>query len=105
MFDTMLASTMALDLSQFLVATWAKHPDLIPNEVGDIISEPVQPFVEREPSLFIRSLGLIHLWCDTLQFWVFVRVLEVHDYTIPKHSSDDPFDPSGDSGADGIPGP
>jgi hypothetical protein len=40
-FNTTLASTVASNLLQFLVATWAKHSDLIPNEVGCIVLEPV----------------------------------------------------------------
>jgi hypothetical protein len=35
------ASASTSDLSQFLVAAWVKHPDLIPNEVGGIVPEPV----------------------------------------------------------------
>lgn len=37
------------DLSSFLVVAWARHPDLIPTEVGCSVPEPVEPFVEAEP--------------------------------------------------------
>jgi hypothetical protein len=88
---------------QFLIMAWARHLDPIPNEVGGIILEPVHPFVEREPPLFIRTSELIHSKCDTLQFCVFVRVLKVHDYIILEDSSDDSSDSSADSSIDGIP--
>jgi hypothetical protein len=96
---------MALDMSQFLVAAWARHPDLIPNEVGGIVPEPVKPFMERAPSLFLKDSELIHSKCDTLQFRVLIRVIEAHDYSIPVDSDDDVSESSDDSGSDGIPGP
>jgi hypothetical protein len=57
------------------------HPDLIPNEVGCIIPEPEEPFVERAPPLFLSSLELIHSKRDTLQFRAVFRLhlLEVRE--------------------------
>jgi hypothetical protein len=103
-FDVPPASAMTSDLSKFLVAAWSRHPDLIPNEVGSIVLEPVVPFVEHAP-LFIWSSELIHSKCDKLQFCVFIQVLEVHDYTILDDSDDDPSGSSDDSGGDGLPIP
>jgi hypothetical protein len=80
---------------------WAKHPDFIPNGVGGIVLGPTEPFVEREPPLFLRSSELIHSSCDTLQFRVFNCVLKVHDYTITEDSDDDRSDPN----TDGLPEP
>jgi hypothetical protein len=54
------------DLSRFMVITWSLHPDLIPAEVGCIIPEPEQTFVEREPSLFLSASETIHSKKDTL---------------------------------------
>jgi hypothetical protein len=39
--------------------------------------------------LFLRAEELMHSKQDTLQFWVFVHVLEVHDFTISESSSDE----------------
>jgi hypothetical protein len=63
------------------------------------------PFLECEPPLFLSSSELIHSRCDTLQFCVFVCVLEVHDYTIPEGSNDDSSNSNGDSSADSLRGP
>jgi hypothetical protein len=104
-FDVAPVSATSFDLSQFLVTAWARHPDLTPNEVGGIILEPVEPFIEHAPPLFLSSSELVHSKCDTLQFRIFIRVLEVHDYSIPEDSDDDPSESSDDSGGDGIPGP
>jgi hypothetical protein len=102
-FNVALASAMASDLSQFLVTTWARHPDLIPNEIGGIVPELVVPFIECTPPLFVSSLELVHSKCNTLKFLVFIRVLEVHDYTILEDSDDDPSEFSDDSVSDGLP--
>jgi hypothetical protein len=98
-------SSSGSDLSQFLVATWERYLDLIPNEVGGIILELVEPFIEHAPPLFINASEVIHSKCDMLQFCIFVRVLEVHDYSITEDSDDDPSDSSGDSGVEGLPRP
>jgi hypothetical protein len=63
------------------------------------------PFLEREPLLFLSLSELIHSRCDTLQFRVFVHVLEVHDYMTSEGSNDDSSDSSGDSSADSLRGP
>jgi hypothetical protein len=80
-FDVAPVSADGSDLSQFLVATWARHPDLIPNEVGGVVPEPVEPFIDRVLPLFVSSSELVNSTYDTLQFRVFILVLEVHDYT------------------------
>jgi hypothetical protein len=36
-FDVLSASSSGSGMSQFLVAAWARHPDLISNEVGGIV--------------------------------------------------------------------
>jgi hypothetical protein len=65
----------------------------------------VELFVECASPLFISVLEVVHSRCDTLQFRVFIQVLEVHDYTIEEESDDDPSDSSGNSDCDGNPRP
>jgi hypothetical protein len=101
-FDVVTVSASFVDLSQFLVMTWVKQPDLFPNEVGGIVPELVALFVEREPPRFLSSSELIHSRCDTLQFCDFIRVLEVHDYRISEGSNDYSSDSSGDSSNDSL---
>jgi hypothetical protein len=101
-FDVSPVSSSSLDLSQFLVAAWARHSDLIPNEIGGIVPEPVEPFVERAPPLFISTSEVVHSRCDMLQFHIFIRVLEVHDYSIVEGSDDDPSDCSDDFCCNGL---
>jgi hypothetical protein len=79
--------------------------DLIPNEVDWIILNPVEPFVEHTLPLFIQASELIHFKSDTVQFWVIIRVIEVHDFTIPPNSDDDVLESSDDSVGNGILGP
>jgi hypothetical protein len=71
------------DLSHFLLVSWANHPDLIPNEVRCIIPEPLEPFVKHYPPLFLRASEVIHSKRDTLQFCVFIHILELHDFSLP----------------------
>jgi hypothetical protein len=82
LFDVAPTSTAGSDLSQFLVTVWARHPDRIPNGVGGIVLGLVEPCINHTPLVFISSSELVCSKCDTLQFRVFIRVLEVHDYTI-----------------------
>jgi hypothetical protein len=42
------------------------HLDLIPVEVGGILPEPEEPFVEEESPLFLRGSEIIHAKKDTL---------------------------------------
>jgi hypothetical protein len=77
------------NLSSFLVVVWAQHPDLIPTEVGCSIPEPVEPFVEAKPSLFIRASEVIHDKCDLLHFCAFIHILVVHDFNPPSSSEED----------------
>jgi hypothetical protein len=81
-FDTGPSSTDGSDMSQYLAAALAIHPDLILMEVGCVFPEPEQPFVEREPPLFISASEVIHSKQDTLQLRVFIRVVEIHDFSI-----------------------
>jgi hypothetical protein len=103
-FDVSPASADGSDMSQFLVAAWAIHPDLIPNEVGYAEPEPVKPFIEWQPPLFLQASELIHSKCDTLGFWALIKILEINDFSPAEDSSDDSSDSNGLSGADGLPG-
>jgi hypothetical protein len=76
-FEVAPSSLEQTDLSSFLVVAWARHPDLIPNEVGCSVPEPVEPFVEVALPLFLRLLEIIHSFCVLLHFWAFIRILEV----------------------------
>jgi hypothetical protein len=49
-FEPALRSLDGSDMLHFLLVAWEIHPDLIPREVGCIIPEPVEPFVEGERS-------------------------------------------------------
>jgi hypothetical protein len=42
--------------------------------------------MERMPPLFLGSNEIIHSKCDTLQFRVFIRILEIHDFNLPSDS-------------------
>jgi hypothetical protein len=79
------------------------HPDLALVEVGCIIPEPQEPFMERQPPLFLRSSEIIHSKRDRLGFRVFIKIIEIHDFSPTEDSGDDSSDPSSDS--DGLPGP
>jgi hypothetical protein len=94
------------DMSQFLPAAWAIHPDLIPNKVVCAMREPVKPFIEGQPLLFIRASELIHAKRDTLGFCALVKILEIHDFSPLADSSDDGTScgSSDSSGGDGLPG-
>jgi hypothetical protein len=83
MFESSLRSADPSNLSTYLIVMWSHHPKLIPTEVGCSILELVEPFVEAEPPLFIRSSEVIHLKCDLLHFHVFIRILKVHDFNPP----------------------
>jgi hypothetical protein len=56
MFKASPQSLEGSDLSSFFVVAWARHPNLIPTEVGCSIPKPVKPFVEVEPLLFLHAL-------------------------------------------------
>jgi hypothetical protein len=76
-FEVAPSSLEQTDLSSFLVVAWTRHPDLIPNEVGCSVSEPVEPFVEVALPLFLRLSEIIHSFCVLLHFWAFICILEV----------------------------
>jgi hypothetical protein len=99
-FETSLHSLDRSDMSSFLLVTWSMHPKLIPTEVGYAISELVEPFVECAPPLFLRASKIIHSKCDTLQFQVFIRILEIHDFNIPSNSESDSSSEGDSSGED-----
>jgi hypothetical protein len=59
--------------------------------------------MERQLPLFLRSSEIIHSKHDTIGFWVFIKIIEIHDFSPTEDSSDDSSDPCSDS--DGLPGP
>jgi hypothetical protein len=66
----------------------AVEPDLIPNEVGCVLPEPTEPFVERQPPLFLCESELIHAKRDMLGFRTPVKILEIHDFSLLEDSSE-----------------
>jgi hypothetical protein len=88
-FEIVLALLNMADLFRFFVVAWAIHPNLISVEVGCVVLEPEGESVVGVHPLFLRAEELMHSKQDTLQFWVFVHVLEVHDFTISESSSDE----------------
>jgi hypothetical protein len=88
-FEIVLALLNRADLFRFFVVAWAIHPNLISVEIGCVVLEPEGESVVRVRPLFLRAEELMHSKQDTLQFWVFVHVLEVHDFTISESSSDE----------------
>jgi hypothetical protein len=76
-------------MSNFLVVAWALQPELISSEVGCAIPEPVEPFVERAPPVFLRSSEIIYSKCVTLQFRVLIQILDIHVFHIPSDSNGD----------------
>ncbi|OEL22976.1 hypothetical protein BAE44_0016005, partial [Dichanthelium oligosanthes] len=101
-FEPSPRSAVGSDLSCFLVVAWAVHPDMIPHEVICYVPEPDEPFSEGAPPLFLRATELIHSRRDALHYRVVVRILELHDFSLPSDSDDSPRS-SGSSGADGLP--
>jgi hypothetical protein len=89
-FDMAPSFADGSDTSHYRMAASAVHPDLIPMEGGCAFPKPGQPFLEREPPLFISASKVIHSKQDTLQLLVFIRVVEIHDLSIPTDSDDDP---------------
>jgi hypothetical protein len=75
--------------------------------VGCVGPEPIEPFVEGQPLLFIHASELIHSKHDMLGFHALVRILEIQNFPPLEDSSDDGADSgSRDSlGGDGLPGP
>jgi hypothetical protein len=65
-FDVAPSSSSGDDLLAFWATAWAMHPDLIPTELGCIFPEPEEPFVEREPPLFLSTSEIIHSKRETL---------------------------------------
>jgi hypothetical protein len=88
-FEIVLALLNRVDLFRFFVVAWAIHPNLISVEIGCVVLEPEGESVVGVRPLFLRAEELMHSKQDTLQFWVFVHVLEVHDFTISESSSDE----------------
>jgi hypothetical protein len=95
----------SLDLSEFLAAAWTVHLDLVPVDVGCIIPEPQEPFVEQQPPLFLRSSKIIHSKCDTHGFRIFIKIIEIHDFSPPVDSDGDSSDPGSISSGDRLPEP
>jgi hypothetical protein len=105
-FDLAPNSVNGADLSWFLVVAWAIHPDLIPMVVGCVIPEPEEPFVQSEPPLFLHDEEVIHYKRNTIQFHVFFKILEMHDFKVLENFDDDQpkSHDSDSSGDDGYPG-
>jgi hypothetical protein len=80
-FDMAPNSSSASDMSQFLVAAWAIHLDLISSEVGYIIPEPEEPSIVGRLPLFLRASKIVYSKRDTLQFHVLIKIIEIHDFT------------------------
>jgi hypothetical protein len=76
-FDVSLASAGGSDMSQSLVAAWAIHLDLIPNEVGCVVPELTEPFIVRHLPLFPWASKFIHAKHDMLGFHALVKILGV----------------------------
>jgi hypothetical protein len=53
------------------------------------VPEPVDPFVEGQPLLFLCASELIHAKCDTLSLCALIKILEIHDFSPLDDSSDD----------------
>jgi hypothetical protein len=87
--EMMTRSLDRSEMSSYLIVGWALHSELISSEVGCAIPEPVEPFMGEAPPLFLRSSEIIHSKCDTLQFRVFIRILEIHDFNLPNDSEGD----------------
>jgi hypothetical protein len=98
-FELALDYVNRVDLSRFFVVAWARHPDLIPNGVGCLVPEPEEQLA-GVPPLFTLVEEIIHSKQDTLQFWVFVHVLKVHDFIVLEEYDDERL-PCLDSSDDG----
>jgi hypothetical protein len=102
--DVTPESSSHQDMSWFLMTAWAVHPNLIPIEDGGVILEPEEPSVVGEPPLFLWEYEIIYSKNDTLRFRAFIRVLEVHDFSLPEDSADDDGNSSSSSkGGNGLP--
>jgi hypothetical protein len=68
------------------------------------VPEPVEPFIERQPPLFLRAAKLIHAKRDMLGFHALIKILEIHDFSLLEDSSDDggSSNSSGSSSDDGL---
>jgi hypothetical protein len=65
--------------------------------------EPMEPFVEWQPPLFLQASEIIHDKRESVGFWALVKIIEIHDFTSCEDSSDDGS--RSDSSDDGLPGP
>jgi hypothetical protein len=59
-FEPAPTLVLKVDRSCFYVVAWTVHPELIPVEVGGVLLESEEPFVEGEPPLFLRASEIIH---------------------------------------------
>jgi hypothetical protein len=92
-------------MSEFLAVAWSLHLDLIPSEVGCVIPEPKEPSIVGQRPLFLREEEIIHSKQSTLQFRVFVKIVEIHDFSPTDDSSDDSSSLGDGSVGNGLPGP
>jgi hypothetical protein len=67
-FDSTPRSRDGSDMASFIVVTWACDLDLIPTEVGFSILEPVEPFEEAVPPLFLQTSEAIQYKCNLLHY-------------------------------------
>jgi hypothetical protein len=88
-FEVASCSSAKSNFSEFPVVAWSWNPDQILVEVGCVVPELGQPFVEWQLPLYLHALESLHTKCDTLQFKVFIQVLEVHDFHPLVNSDDD----------------
>jgi hypothetical protein len=98
-FDSSPRSQSSADMYSFLIVAWASDPDFIPTEVGFSISEPIEPFREGVPPLFLRASEIVHSKCDPLHYRTIISILEVHDFNTPPSSDFDNGDNYGLGGS------
>lgn len=77
-------------MSAYTKVAWCIDPNLIPNAVECTIPEPVEPFIEREPLLYLTREEIIESRRETLQFTAIIHVTMVEDFH-PRSDSEDEF--------------
>jgi hypothetical protein len=82
-FDFAMRSQNGIDMDNFLIMAWASDPDLIPVEVGFFMPEPIEPFKEGVPPLFLLASEIIHSKCNLLHYRATINVLEQHEFSTP----------------------
>lgn len=77
-------------MTSFQLVECCSDLDCIPVKVDCAIPEPVEPFVERAPPLYLRAEELIESLREVLGLTAVINVLEVQDYH-PRSESEDEF--------------